>query len=323
MRKRVFSILLFYILLIVVNINLYALTHGNSAWVYDKNQRWVDQITAFNQRATPTCRLNYLFPEAAIVHVDNAKHRLIYQYDSSVTLFYKSRLPNVNILPDFSFWVAGSNFMRWNKSDYQLAAEDIAKKINQDPNADGVFLDLENFKPVLLPFYETLASRLRENHKVFSVIIRPGQENVTWFKTLGQNSFVVLYGYDLHSPGDNQYPVSPAYYKQRLLKAFNGLIQVANITHTPVMAGIPVVATTYEWERKKISSSGSNDWLDSQYRQIDYLKAALSVYANVSSDLYRGYSIWAFVDDSHKDRINELPYQISSESWKLLQACAP
>lgn len=320
-QSLIFALGSLFVIILMMS-KLYAFPSGNSAWVYGKNTGWIDQVSVFNSQVNLKCRLNYLFPETAIIHVDQKKNQLVFNYDPSVTLFYKSKLHNVKILPDFSFWVAHTNFMQWSEKEYQSAAKMIADKINQDPNADGVFLDLENYKPVLLPFYKTLASSLRKNHKIISVIVRPGQEDLAWFNALGDNAFVVLYGYDLHQSNDGTYPVSPSIYKERLKSAYIHFVKVSNASHIPVMGGVPAIATSYEWEKKIITLNKSTQVLESHYLQMDYLKAALEVYhSGLQPERNMGYSIWAFVDGKDLSRIHELPYQISEARWNLLKHC--
>ena len=96
--------------------------------------------------------------------------------------------------------------------------------------------------------------KLKKTQKILSVIVRPGQENITWFKSLGDNAFIVLYGYDLHTSSDSILPVSPNKYQQRLTIAVTHLIQVAEEARMPIMGGIPVVATTYECMNEKIDT---------------------------------------------------------------------
>ncbi len=292
--------------------NAFALPKGNSAWLYGKKEIWITQIKNYNNHAEFLKRLNYLFPETGIIHIDSTHDSLLMTYDPSVTKFYKQQLKNVKILPDLSFWVAHTTFKNWPAKKYQEAADKIAEKINNDSNADGVFLDLESYQPILLPFYQTLVKDLKIHHKILSVIVRPGQENKEWFQTLGNNAFVVLYGYDLHHPEDKSLPVSPEIYQQRLTVAVDHFMQVAKSAHLPVMCGIPLIATTYEWEQK---ISGVEK-LESNYRQIDYFKAALKVYDQISSPLYLGFSIWAFV--SIEKFKTFFPVRISQNMWQIL-----
>lgn len=306
---------LHWLFIFLLSTNATALTPGNSAWLYGKNESWIQTINAFNQKNKKSRQLNYLFPEIGSLHIDNENKKIILTYDPSITQFYKTQLPNIKIMPDISFWVANTNFKTWSPKEYQAAAKCIAGHINQDKNADGVFLDLESYKPSLLPFYVALVKELSTHHKLLSVIVRPGQENIAWFNALGKNAFVVLYGYDLHQPQDGRLPVSPIIYESRLSSAMNHLMQTAEITHTPIMGGVPVIATTYEWEQKMTQTG---HYLHGQYRQIDYLKAALTVYRNNHSENYMGFSIWAFVLGSKIEAQRYLPNQISKENWGLL-----
>lgn len=298
--------------------NVFAFRPGNSAWLYGKKDEWVAEVIHFNQCHQPQHRINYLFPESGSVHIDSKNNKILMTYDPSVTSFYKKKLPNIIIMPDLSFWVAHTNFKDWSVDQYRVAAKKIVTQINHDDNADGVFLDLESYKPTLLPFYSSLVHGLKKHHKILSVIVRPGQENIPWFNSLGNNAFVVLYGYDLHESQDSHLPVSPIIYKKRLSDAVAHLLYVVQATHTPVMGGLPVIATTYEWEEKRVSGNQTQPFINSQYHQIDYLKSALSVYAELRSESYLGYSIWAFVSPSQSKMITYYPYEISSESWSLL-----
>lgn len=298
--------------------NGYALEKGNSAWLYGKQQAWISEIQQFNTTVSPSNRLNYLFPETSIIHIDSAHDALLMSYDPSVTAFYKQQLKNVKVIPDLSFWVANTNFKNWPVIKYQEAADKIANYINNDPNADGVFLDLESYSSNLLPFYMRLAKDFKGHNKIISVILRPGEENDTWFQALGNNAFVVLYGYDLHTSQDSILPVSPQEYQKRLTVAVNNLMKVAEKNNMPVMAGIPVIATTYEWEQKVIDKNNPSKNLVSHYKQIDYFKAALQVYNNIHSSLYLGFSIWAFVCDSKPQLQIYIPFTISSDEWKIL-----
>lgn len=306
-------------LLLPCMVNANTLPKGNSAWLYGKKESWIQQIQDFNSHTPASNRFNYLFPETGIIHIDSIHDKLLMSYDPSVTKFYKQNLKNVVIIADLSFWVAHTNFKNWPVIKYQKAADQIAALINNDPNADGVFLDLETYSPSLLPFYRELVKDLKSKNKILSVIIRPGEENVTWFKALGNNAFVVLYGYDLHMPTDPILPVSPKKYQQRLMMAVNNLMNTAKNSHMPVMGGIPVVATTYEWEQKIIDKSDPNKNLKGAYRQIDYFKSALYVYNQIHSPLYLGLSVWAFISDAKPQIEIYLPFIISSDEWDLLR----
>lgn len=140
-------------ILILFSANVIAMPLGNSAWIYDKKSEWIEQIKSFNEHVSPTNRINYLFPNAASVHVDQKNEKLIIDYDKSVTQYYNSSLKNIKILPNLSFWVARSNFKNWPEEKYKLSADVIAAIINTDRNAHGVFLDLESYSPNMLPFY--------------------------------------------------------------------------------------------------------------------------------------------------------------------------
>ena len=294
------------------------LPRGNSAWLYGKENQWIQQIDSFNQRMPMADKFNYLFPETATVSVDSSTQRLIIQYDPSVTKFYKQQLEDIKILADFSFWVAHSNFHHWSQESYIKAADQIAGIINQDVYADGVFLDLESYSPELISFYKELAIQLQQTHKILAVIVRPGEENTLWFKSLGKNAFVVLYGYDLHERNDSPLPVSPEIYQQRLEKAMQHIMRVAQETNTPVMGGLPVIATTYEWKEKIIDKNNPGKNLRNSYSQMDYLKAALKAYNGTTSSLFLGTSLWAFVSEERGEAQVYRPYKISADEWTIL-----
>ncbi|HVV68444.1 MAG TPA: hypothetical protein VHE99_05350 [Gammaproteobacteria bacterium] len=320
MKKiKLFPKIIRVLLASIYMLNAYALPKGNSAWLYGKEQSWINQIQRFNDKAVLSHRFNYLFPEAGVVHVDSKHNQLLITYDFNTTKFYKSRLKNVKILPNLSFWVANTNFKHWSNIQYKKAADSIASIVNNDPNADGVFLDLESYSATLLPFYQEFAKQLRNKKKIISVIVRPGEEDSAWFQTLGQNAFVVLYGYDLHEPNDSALPVSPEVYQRRLKTAITNLMQVAKVTHTQVMGGIPLVATTYEWEQK-IDKNNPSLNLKNLYHQIDYFKVALQEYTQIQSPLYLGLSVWAFVSDFSSQKY--FPLTISSKEWQLLSKYA-
>lgn len=312
---RYFNILLFLIFCFFLK-NAIALEKGNSAWLYGKEHKWITQIQNFNIISPADNKINYLFPEASIIHIDSEHKKLIMTYDFSVTQFYKKKLKNINILPDLSFWVAHTNFKYWSTLQYQQAADQITTYINNDPNADGVFLDLESYQSSFLPFYQRLAKNLKKQHKILSVIVAPGQENIAWFQALGKDAFVVLYGYDLHEKQDLAVPVSPTIYQKRLQSAVAHVMKIAEKTHTRVMGGVPAIATTYEWEEKILDHTDSSKNLSNPYPQIDYLNAALRVYEHINSNLYIGYSIWAFVSNTQGQIY--WPLTISSATWQRL-----
>lgn len=288
----------------------------------EKNNLWVNQIERFNLSVTPNHRINYLFPETAIVHINPSQNTLLMTYDPSMTKFYKTHLPHSKILPDLSFWVANTSFKHWSPREYERAAEQIVLLINNDPNADGVFLDLETYQPSFMPFYQTLVAGLDRHHKMVSVIVRPGQENEAWFKALGKDSFVVLYGYDLHQKEDTELPVTPQVYQARLQAATDHLVSIAKKSQMPFMGGLPIIATTYEWEEKINHLTSDTLHLKNSYPQIAYAGAALQTYQHISSRFYLGYSIWAFVSDEKSHEQIYLPYTISPESWDLLKSAA-
>lgn len=144
-----------------------------------------------------------------------------------------------------------------------------------------------------------------------AVIVSPGQENLAWFKSLGKNVFIVLYGYDLHKSGDLVLPVPPKEYRKRLEVVVNNLVKTASISGTPIMIGIPAIATTREWERKIILNQ-PNKIIDNPYHQIEYFDEALKVCQRSKSlSLYLGFSIWAFVKDFSNQKY--FPLVISQE----------
>lgn len=318
MNVRMKSLLKKFVFLLILSgsINASGLPKGNSAWLYGKEESWVNQIQRFNTKVSTQNRIKYLFPETGIIHIDSLNSKLLIGYDPTVTKFYKERLKDVKIMPDLSFWVAHTNFKTWTNKQYWAAADNIAKLINEDTNADGVFLDLESYRAVLLPFYTRLVKNLQATHKIISVIVRPGQEDVTWFNTLGDNAFVVLYGYDLHLADDPILPISPEKYQQRLSLAVESLIQVAESTNMQIMGGIPVVATTYEWEQKIIDKNVPGKKMKGDYKQIDYFQSALKVYNKIQTPLYLGFSIWAFISEPKLQWY--LPYTISAEEWSIM-----
>ena len=70
-------------------------------------------------------------------------------------------------------------------------------------------------------------------------------------------------------------------------------------------------------EVKKINTDNTFlKYIKNNYKQIDYMKAALQVYAHVDSDQYLGYAIWAFVSNT-KNQIY-WPLKISQNSWQQL-----
>jgi len=87
---------------------------GNSAWLYGKEELWIKQISDYNKKQSPSCKINYLFPETGIIPIDSKHNKLIMTYDPGVTKFYKEKLKNIKIIPDLSFWVAQTNFKHWS-----------------------------------------------------------------------------------------------------------------------------------------------------------------------------------------------------------------
>ena len=315
-KTKVLIKLTMVLFILIFSGNAIALPEGNSAWVYGKKLDWIEQIKRFNSTVLPSHRINYLFPNTASVHVNQKSEKLIITYDKSVTQYYKHALKNIHMLPDLSFWVAKTNFTQWSKKNYELAADQITSIINNDQNADGVFLDLETYHQNMLPFYQELSKDLKKSNKMLSVIVSPGQENLRWFKSLGKNAFVVLYGYDLHQSGDSVLPVPPNEYRKRLEVAVNNIVKVAHACNIPVMIGIPAIATTREWH-KRIDLNHPNKIITNPYHQIDYFIEALKVCQNLSSSrLYLGFSLWAFVKDVKNQQF--FPLIISPAEWNLL-----
>lgn len=292
----------------------FALQPGNSAWVYSFKPSWVDHIKQVNASSQASNHFHYLFVNVGNVSV-NSDHLLNIHYNHHRTQQLKKKLPNIHILANLSFWVKGTKFFKWSPAEYKKAADKIAHLVNQDPYVSGAFLDLEIYKPCLLPFYKELKDKLNQKDKILAFIVRPGEETKHWFEQTGSNSIAVLYGYDLHHPDDPSKPVSPKTYGKRLQKAVNHFVKTADQAKQHFMIGIPAIATTYEWHCEEVMSGAV---LKNPYPQIDYFKQARAVTQSIQSKYYLGNSVWALVAKT-KHHIRS-PLVISTQEWKLLSS---
>lgn len=231
-----------------------ALQSGNSAWVYGFKPGWVKHIKQINLSSKMANHFHYLFVNVGNISVDSDHHHLKIHYNHQRTKEFKKHLPNVVILANLSFWIKDTGFFKWHPAEYKKAADKIAQLINQDSHVSGVFLDLEIYKPCLLPFYKELTIKLNQQGKILAFIVRPGEETQQWFEQTGNNSLAVLYGYDLHHAEDSSMPVNHKTYAKRLQKAVNHFVATASKAKQHFMIGIPAIATTYEWHREQLKN---------------------------------------------------------------------
>lgn len=277
---------------------------GTGAWIYGTNQRFVNEIIAFNQMVKdPDKKIRYLFCYTGSVETER-----LTGFDASVGNFYKKQLPECEIYANIDGEPSINGI-----SDKRLAelGREIADKINGDKNIAGLHLDIEPYEPT--------QARLIEEYKKHSskpVTISVDADSPQMDQLMTIADMVVLMNYDLGR--------DPATYTKRSKDATLSLLDTAVKNHGNVMIGLPFIATHHEFQFK-VKNTKPKETTQSGYTMADFLKGGLEGCREATKTLgnknFVGVSIWAFLsedDPVHNDTALYYPASIGLAEWQLL-----
>jgi hypothetical protein len=277
---------------------------GTGAWVYGNNQRFVNEISAFNQMVKdPDKKIRYLFCYAGSVETEK-----LTGFDTSVGSFYKKRLPECEVYANIDGYPSINGI-----SDKNLAelGKEIADKINADPNITGLHLDIEPYEPT--------QARLIEEYKKHSskpVTISVDADSPMLDKLMPLADIVVLMNYDLGR--------DPVTYAKRSKDATLNLLDTAIKNHGNVMIGLPFIATHHEFQYR-VKNTKLKETTQSGFTMADSLKGGLEGCREATKTMgnknFVGVSIWAFLsedDPVHNDTSLYYPASIGLAEWQLL-----
>ncbi len=287
---------------------------GISAWVYDYSEGRMQAIRDYNSQVPDQRKFNYLFPYCGSLTATGKGEYHLY-YKGWLSSVFKPKLRNCLVLPIVDGWHNGQ-FNDWTKEQYEEAAQQVAEKIINDPNADGVQMDIEPYNNGQLYFYQHLGKLLRAKGKILTHFLwgHTPQNDPAIFKAC---DIVVLSGYDYHP--ENK---SAQEYGKMLADGVNNMLRLARSVNGKLMVGIPVMPSCHEYEYKQ----GDCGHVDTGNKQTDYISQAVEVLCRYQDDPnYIGWALWQFSDSGNKplggcpDRCPRYPGgAVPQEHWDLL-----
>jgi hypothetical protein len=254
---------------------------GIAAWTYNGlQQRYVNELSAYDTAVQGAVdganrRVRYLFPWAADVSDANPNFDTRY-----VTAWWASKMPGVAILPNVDG--DGAVLDGMTTAQMQTLADLIASKINADPNAAGVHIDIEPFRNAHIPFYARLRADLNANvpRKVQTMFT-----GATFGSIYSNSDIVVFSGYDL---GIN--PLTPLNYENVLYSRVGTALASARAGGSYLLVGVPASAS-YEEYYYSTGSCPNN----TGYTQEQWFKGALNALCgHYFEGHYLGPSLWSF-----------------------------
>jgi len=296
-----------------------ALPKGMSTWVYHYRDGVARQVERYNAKARPEMRFSYLFPYAGSVAFGDQRGKAAVHYRDESTQAYARALPGVLMLPIVDGRTDEGEFDGWTEEQYREAARQVAKCVNDDPDAAGVQIDIEPFKPDHLPFYRHLRELLNAKGKYCTMFVGAGRRDIL-VRVFQSCDVVVISGYDML--GENQ---GAAAYRQALTGAVARSQQAAEETGGHYMVGIPAAAS---WGEYEYVAGGEAGRVETGVKQEEYVKAALEVvrpYQDRSE--YLGLALWHMSDPETEFEQPEkatgptkFPNVIRDSVWKMLES---
>jgi hypothetical protein len=281
------------------------LTKGYGAWIYGKESSYVTAISDYNGISSANNKIKYLFCRVGGLDLSNQQ---VDGYDTSVTSFYKTNLPDCKVYPMLD---ASGNLSTLTPDEIDALAQRIADKINSDSNADGVHLDIEPYNDKLVDLVDKLNDKTSKPVTVAIGTASPKQELFT------SASIVVLMNYDI---GTN-----PTLYEVSAKQRANDFLAMATSAGGYGMIGLPAIATHHEYKHRINKSDGREE--QSGYIMIDYLVHGINGVNDAVTDNdnehYIGISIWSLINEPigiyDTGGWEYYPYEITTDEWKLLE----
>ncbi len=185
---------------------------------------WIPNITAFNKEASTGKEISCLYPYTGDIEMyctgpsdcvyTGPKKNVFVYYDVGLPSIkaYHDAFPNVVMLPIIDGSTKSALLKALTYSDVGTNTADLlVEQVCNDPNSDGVFLDLEPFDisvPGQFAFYSQLAKRFVEspcvdtNHpkgRIFGAFLSPGRVK-DWSQVkaaFGNVGYAAVSGYDI------------------------------------------------------------------------------------------------------------------------------
>jgi hypothetical protein len=331
-----------------------ALPKGISTWVYHYREGVARQVERYNAKARPEMRFSYLFPYAGSVAFGSQRGQATVHYRDESTHAYARVLPGILMLPIVDGRTDAGEFDGWTEEQYREAARQVADCVNNDPDAAGVQIDIEPFKPEHLPFYRHLRELLNAKGKYCTMFVGASGEEVL-IRIFQSCDVVVISGYDML--GENQ---GAAAYERALRGALSRVQAAAEKTAGHYMVGIPAAASWGEYEyvaggpsassgsppaqgkppRAPVpdpegpsgsegqSRGGEAGRVETGVKQEEYVRAALEVVRPYrDSPEYLGLALWHMSDPETEFEQPEkatgptkFPNVIRDSVWKMLES---
>jgi hypothetical protein len=295
---------------------------GISAWLYANKQSFADQLAAYDTAVQTKSdgasrRLKYLFPWAGTVRITGTTYdpqHVTLDLSTTATAFYASRLPGVVMLANVDSF-DGAMLSSWSPADQQKLAVQIAQHVLDDPNAQGVHVDIEPYDDRQVPFYKELRAKLNSNGRIVTIFTSkmsgPIYENV---------DVVVLSGYDVGA-------TAPSNYARVLECMIRPALQSAQNAGSYLMVGIPASASWEEYAYR--TSDGGTCDKDTGFTQEEWLDAALKAVCPHHYDShYLGVSLWEVTDIALRTGTSapycyRHPDKISDAAYAMIEAFDP
>lgn len=254
---------------------------GISAWTYNgQQQRYVNELSAYDTAVQSgvdganRC-VRYLFPWAADISNANPS------FDTrSITAWWAAKLPGVAILPNVDG--DGAVLDAMSTAQMQALADLVASKINADPNAAGVHIDIEPYRDTHIPFYARLRAALNANLPRKVQTMFTGR---TYGPIYSNSDIVVFSGYDLGIS-----PLTPLNYENVLSSRVGTALASARAGGSYLLVGVPASAS-YEEYAYSTGSCPNN----TGSTQEQWFKGALNALCgHYFEGHYLGPSLWSF-----------------------------
>lgn len=299
---------------------------GICAWVYDQSQHWVDLINAYNttissQPGGEPRKFRYLFPKGGEMKITGPTYTKPYTntgcnfyYSSKVSQYYASRLPGIYLLPSIDC-VDGATLATWSSDDQQKLAEDVAKAINDDPNAAGVQIDLEPIKADKnLPFFEKLRPLLNSKGKLLSVYGWDFQGKLFY-----NIDIMVPSGYDSGIKS-----ITLVRYQKYVHDLVSKALWWAQKSGCYVLVGVPGGASAEEYAYQTGAHTSNTGYTQKQWFQT----ALNEICPYMLDEHYLGLSLWGLNEISKEKLQNtnlsfKQPVEMPESNWKTLENTNP
>jgi len=311
---------------------------------------WVDWLNEYNQNTAEEHQIKTLFfyggnveiygrgagESSPEIPIDPSNVFVYYDFDSRMAAeLYKDVIGVQNLLPVVDGRI--DSWLLWPLNpNLDHVGEIVAQKMTEcylnDGKLKGIQIDLEPFNisssgqfTMYRKLKELFEGKEQRNRAFYSNFFFPSKLSDSEWQLMqeafGKQSFVIVSGYDL-GKGEAGLAHSPEHYSLAFQKEVEIMMQKASEHDLYFMVGIPVSASTYEFEVS--TKDGVIDTM-SGYRQIDYIKAAFEVIERLKlreHPHFLGFSLWGLSTSmSYPPHTNNLyyPSEPQEEMIKFLQ----